>query len=224
MYQVIIVIHVMLGLGIIGLIMIQQGKGADAGATFGSGASGSVFGAQGAASFLSRTTAILASLFFLTSLGLAIINGRQESSNDLMDPSAIEQSTKAVPEVDNSKAAEIPAIPAANPASTNVAPTQQPVDPSKLQFNEEIKPITVPNAELIKPVEENKNASSKSQEEQALEINKEIEHALKAKVEESKPTETKNVNSATPKPAATKPSKEKKKKAVVKKTKETEKK
>jgi len=64
MYQVIIVIHVLLGLGVIGLVLMQQGKGADAGAAFGTGSSGTVFGAQGAASFLSRSTAILATLFF----------------------------------------------------------------------------------------------------------------------------------------------------------------
>lgn len=80
MYQAIIVIHILLGLSIIGLILMQQGKGADAGATFGGGASGSVFGAQGAASFLSRTTAILATLFFITSLGLAWINGNKSGS------------------------------------------------------------------------------------------------------------------------------------------------
>ena len=85
MYQVIIVIHVLLGLGIIGLIMIQQGKGADAGATFGAGGSGSVFGARGAASFLSRTTATLAALFFVTSLGLAVMNSKQGVAYDLMD-------------------------------------------------------------------------------------------------------------------------------------------
>lgn len=85
MYQVIIVVHVLLGLGVVGLILMQQGKGADAGAAFGSGSSGSVFGAQGAASFLSRTTAILAALFFSTSLGLAVLSGYQEGEVDLMD-------------------------------------------------------------------------------------------------------------------------------------------
>jgi preprotein translocase subunit SecG len=84
MYQAIIVIHILLGLSIIGLILMQQGKGADAGATFGGGASGSVFGAQGAASFLSRTTAILATLFFITSLGLAWINGNRGAAADFM--------------------------------------------------------------------------------------------------------------------------------------------
>ncbi|MGZ5050811.1 MAG: preprotein translocase subunit SecG [Methylobacter sp.] len=84
MYQLIIVVHVLLGLGVVGLILMQQGKGADAGAAFGTGASGSVFGAQGAASFLSRTTAILATLFFITSLTLAVLGGKQESSYDVM--------------------------------------------------------------------------------------------------------------------------------------------
>lgn len=85
LYQVIIVIHILLGVGIIGLVLMQQGKGADAGAAFGSGGSGSVFGAQGSASFLSRTTAIFATLFFITSLGLAIMSGYHGKKADLMD-------------------------------------------------------------------------------------------------------------------------------------------
>ena len=85
MYQVIIVIHVLLGLGVVGLVLMQQGKGADAGAGFGGGgSSGSVFGAQGNASFLSRSTAILASLFFTTSLGLAVMNSQQSVTKDLI--------------------------------------------------------------------------------------------------------------------------------------------
>jgi preprotein translocase subunit SecG len=86
MYQAIIVVHVLLGLGVIGFVLIQQGKGADAGAAFGS-SSGTVFGAQGASSFLSRTTAILAALFFATSLGLAVMSGNLEGETDLMDAS-----------------------------------------------------------------------------------------------------------------------------------------
>lgn len=92
LYQIIIVIHILLGLGIIGLVLMQHGRGADAGAAFGSGASGSVFGAQGSASFLSRTTAIFASLFFITSLGLAFLSGYQGKKNDIiLDAPAKEQ-------------------------------------------------------------------------------------------------------------------------------------
>jgi preprotein translocase subunit SecG len=104
MYQVIIVIHVLLGIGVVGLVLMQQGKGADAGAAFGTGSSGSVFGAQGAASFLSRTTAILATLFFMTSLGLAVLNGKQSSTaSDLMSAPKVEQDAPATPDVSGAK-------------------------------------------------------------------------------------------------------------------------
>ena len=72
----ILVVHVLAALSIIGLVLLQHGKGADVGAAFGSGASGSVFGASGSANFLSRATAILAVVFFLTSLGLTVFSTR----------------------------------------------------------------------------------------------------------------------------------------------------
>jgi preprotein translocase subunit SecG len=71
--NVVIALHVVIALAIIGLVLLQHGKGADMGSGFGSGASGSLFGATGSANFLSRATAILATLFFLTSLGLAYL-------------------------------------------------------------------------------------------------------------------------------------------------------
>jgi preprotein translocase subunit SecG len=70
---VILVVHVLAALGVIGLVLLQHGKGADVGAAFGSGSSGSLFGATGSANFLSRTTSILAAVFFISSLGLAYI-------------------------------------------------------------------------------------------------------------------------------------------------------
>jgi len=73
MEQIILIAHILFALGIIGFVMLQQGKGADAGASFGSGASQTVFGSQGSGNFLSRSTAILATLFFVTSLGLAVV-------------------------------------------------------------------------------------------------------------------------------------------------------
>jgi len=124
MYQVIIVIHVLLGLGIIGLIMIQQGKGADAGATFGSGSAGSVFGAQGAGSFLSRTTAIFAALFFTTSLGLAILNSHQGPAYDFMSEQPASVQETVTPETDASKAAEaLPATPETKSEQMPTVPT-----------------------------------------------------------------------------------------------------
>lgn len=80
--NILLVFHVLIAVAMIGLILLQQGKGADAGAAFGSGASGTVFGSRGSASFLSRATAILATLFFITSLSLAYLassSAKQES-------------------------------------------------------------------------------------------------------------------------------------------------
>ncbi len=94
---VVLLVHVLLALVLIGLILIQHGKGADAGAAFGSGASSTVFGAQGSASFLSRTTKWLAILFFITSGALAYLSrGDQGPAPSIMDAApAIEESAPA---------------------------------------------------------------------------------------------------------------------------------
>ena len=75
--NVLIVLHVLVALAIIGLVLLQHGKGADMGSGFGGGASGSLFGATGSANFLSRTTAVLAALFFILSLALAYVATRR---------------------------------------------------------------------------------------------------------------------------------------------------
>ncbi len=68
--SIILTIHVILAIAIVGLVLVQHGKGADMGAAFGTGSAGSVFGSSGSANFLSRSTAVCATLFFVTSLGL----------------------------------------------------------------------------------------------------------------------------------------------------------
>ena len=86
METVILVLHVVAALSIVGLVLLQHGKGADVGAAFGSGASGSLFGATGSANFLSRATAILAAVFFLTSLGLTYFSSaRTEHKQGVME-------------------------------------------------------------------------------------------------------------------------------------------
>ena len=80
MQSLALVIHVVLAVGVIGLVLIQHGKGADAGAAFGSGASATVFGARGSASFLTRATTALAALFFVTSLILFYLAANREGS------------------------------------------------------------------------------------------------------------------------------------------------
>ena len=72
-FSLLLTVHILVALAIIGLVLMQHGKGADMGAAFGSGASGSLFGATGSANFLSRTTAVLAAVFFVTSLSLAYV-------------------------------------------------------------------------------------------------------------------------------------------------------
>ena len=74
-YTILVVVQVVVAISLIGLILVQHGKGADAGAAFGSGASGTVFGAQGSANFLSRATSALATVFFAISLTLAYLVG-----------------------------------------------------------------------------------------------------------------------------------------------------
>ena len=94
------VIHILAALGIIGLVLIQHGKGADAGAAFGAGAaggaSGSVFGAQGSGNFLSRSTAVLATVFFVTSLSLAYMaQSAKEKPTSLLDAATQVEQQKA---------------------------------------------------------------------------------------------------------------------------------
>jgi preprotein translocase subunit SecG len=102
------IVHVMTALAIIGLVLLQHGKGADAGAAFGSGASGSLFGASGSANFLSRTTAALAAVFFLTSLGLTYISSHKSENKGVMEL------RKEVPApAEKAPAGQLPAAPAA---------------------------------------------------------------------------------------------------------------
>jgi len=118
--SIILVIHVLLSITIIGLVMLQRGKGADAGASLGGGSSGSVFGARGAANFLSRTTAVLATAFFVTSLGLAYLSSNLESASSISDGSVLQAPTD-VPAASDIMPSDVPAaidVPASDvPAS-----------------------------------------------------------------------------------------------------------
>lgn len=99
---VVVVFHLLGAIGVVVLVLLQQGKGADAGASFGSGASATVFGSQGSSTFLSRVTAILAAAFFLTSLGLGFFAKEKAealSQAGLPEPAVLEvQQAKPVVE------------------------------------------------------------------------------------------------------------------------------
>ena len=109
-HEIVVILHIFLCVGLIGLILIQHGKGADAGAAFGSGASATVFGSQGSGSFLTRTTAILATTFFITSLTLAYFSiqriEKPESVLDKVPPSTT--STSEVPAVPSEGGGDLP--------------------------------------------------------------------------------------------------------------------
>jgi preprotein translocase subunit SecG len=84
METLILVLHVLTAICMIGLVLMQQGKGADMGAAFGSGSAGSLFGSSGSANFLSRSTAALATLFFVTSMGLTYISFEKAAPQGVM--------------------------------------------------------------------------------------------------------------------------------------------
>lgn len=87
MEQIVLVVHLLIALGIIGLIMLQQGKGADMGASFGAGASQTLFGSDGSGNVLTKATAVLAVAFFASSFGLAML--AQDSAKSLTDDDLI---------------------------------------------------------------------------------------------------------------------------------------
>ncbi|MFI5445081.1 preprotein translocase subunit SecG [Polaromonas sp. UC242_47] len=117
---VVLVVQMLSALGMIGLILVQHGKGADMGAAFGSGGSGSLFGASGSANFLSRTTAVLAVVFFVCTLALAYFsNARPHTGSSVLEGAAL---TAPAPAPAASGAAQIPgtAVPAAGTGASTV--------------------------------------------------------------------------------------------------------
>lgn len=152
---VLTVIHILAALGIIGLVLIQHGKGADAGAAFGAGAaggaSGSVFGAQGSGNFLSRSTAILATVFFVTSLSLAYLaQSAKEQPTSMMESAAQKQEQQQ----QQTGSSDVPMAPATGqdqtapqPAESQSMKSDVPAAPSASVPVEEMKPAETAPAE-----------------------------------------------------------------------------
>jgi preprotein translocase subunit SecG len=116
--------HVLLALMIIGLVLLQRGKGAEAGAGFGSGASGTVFGARGTSTLFSKLTAVFAALFFVTSLSLAYLGTRGPSEpTSVLERSVLSTPAPAAPAQPSAPqpAAPDPATPAPQPAAPQPA-------------------------------------------------------------------------------------------------------
>lgn len=113
LHTLLLVAHVVVSAAIIGLVLLQKGKGAEAGAAFGAGASGTVFGAKGSANFLSRSTAVMATLFFVSSMALAYIGAQRPVSRSLVDePVEVETGLVPVTPEEGQAVDVLPALPA----------------------------------------------------------------------------------------------------------------
>lgn len=121
-----IVFHVLIAAAIVGLVLLQRGRGADAGAGFGSGASGTVFGARGSANFMSRATATLAALFFATNLALAYMGGRKEEQ-----PSSVVDKVLTPAKPQENAPPPLPDAPPAVPESAAQPPVETPAAPKE---------------------------------------------------------------------------------------------
>jgi len=132
--EILVISHIFLCVGLIGLILIQHGKGADAGAAFGSGASATVFGSQGAASFLTRATAVLATMFFVTSLTLAYFSIQRIEPKSVIEELAPKtEVTSEIPGVQTENNSELPQE-QTQPDANNEVPTtdKTPSNPSEV--------------------------------------------------------------------------------------------
>jgi preprotein translocase subunit SecG len=110
--SVVLALHVLAALAVCAFVLLQHGKGADMGAAFGSGSSGSLFGAAGSANFLSRSTAVLATVFFLTSIALTWFGSQQGAPQGVMEKGVMERTLPSKPSD----------VPAPAPATSTTAP------------------------------------------------------------------------------------------------------
>ncbi|MGZ5032388.1 MAG: preprotein translocase subunit SecG [Usitatibacter sp.] len=125
MQTLVFVFHILAAVGIVVLVLLQHGKGADMGAAFGSGSAGSLFGSAGAANFLSRTTAVLAAVFFATSLGLTYFSVPAKSggvTQHLDTPATVPAGGKAVDAKPAAPASSAPAPAAPSPEKSSEIP------------------------------------------------------------------------------------------------------
>ena len=125
METVLLIIHIIVAAALIGMVLLQQGKGADMGAAFGSGASSTVFGSTGATSFLSKSTGVLATLFFATSLWLAYFSGQNTEHRSVTELGVISEQSSSIPS-DLPVELDVPAKPPADemPATSDVPATE----------------------------------------------------------------------------------------------------
>jgi preprotein translocase subunit SecG len=177
MQTILTVFHIFLAIGLVGLILIQHGKGADMGAAFGSGASGTVFGSKGSGSFLTRTTAILATLFFVTSMVMAYFAVQTDEPEGLMEridsPPVVEEpvAESDLPAVPATGSSDLPAVPAADATAQENQSEDVPVTPAAEsntaagdEMDKESDPAAAPLEEDAAPADNIQMDSEKAKE------------------------------------------------------------
>ena len=120
LHTILMTVHIIAGISVIGLVLLQHGKGADMGAAFGSGASGSLFGATGSANFLSRSTAVCAAVFFVSTLSLAFLTNGGLNREPASGGSVLDRAVVTTPSASGVPAAIAPVAPAASVAASAV--------------------------------------------------------------------------------------------------------
>jgi preprotein translocase subunit SecG len=153
MQTILTIVQVFLSIALIALVLIQHGRGADAGAAFGSGASATVFGSRGSSSFLSRATGILAALFFLTSMALAYYAAQGGKPAGLMDAAdgmqvkvpAVEPSIPVPPVAPSQGSGEVPVVPGVTSrSSASDVPMVPGARPAPAESKSSVEPVPVP--------------------------------------------------------------------------------
>jgi preprotein translocase subunit SecG len=135
------IIHTVAALAVIGLVLIQHGKGADMGAAFGSGSAGSLFGSTGASNFLSKTTGVLAAIFFISSLGLTYLSSHRQSGGVMQSAPAAAQPAPVTTEKKADAPTPAPAPAATTTPAVTVTPAATPATPAPAEADSKAKDI-----------------------------------------------------------------------------------
>lgn len=152
LYNILLIVQIVVSVAMIALILMQHGKGADAGAAFGSGASGTVFGSRGSGNFLSRATAILATVFFINCIALAwlVSNRTTNTATSIMDSvpaSTVAPKVPATPPANS----EVPTAPGQSAPATEVPKTEAALATPAVQAD--VPAVSAVPAETAKPAE-----------------------------------------------------------------------
>jgi preprotein translocase subunit SecG len=136
MQQVLTILQILVSVALVGLVLLQQGKGADAGAAFGSGGSGTIFGSRGSASFLSRATAVLAAVFFCNSIALAYMSARSVEPQSITErfgiSTEVPEGSEPVPEP-GTFVTDVPDLPAGDTPQTTTQGSDVPDAPESVE-------------------------------------------------------------------------------------------